>query len=171
MFISRARLVAAAAAAAVAASPSGAQQALDPAFALPRLTPTIALTSREDGPAERLAVEGRFRDAARLYRNAADRRYESGEYAREELLGLAAAQFALNDVRSTARTLDELAERAATFGDPETRLRSLFQAALLHQELRARHEVAAHVERIKPLLKSPVIPETVRQEISARLDG
>jgi hypothetical protein len=171
MIVSRARLVAAAAAAAVAAAPAAAQQHLYPSYALPRLAPTIALTMRDDGPAEQLVVEGRFRDAARLYREAATRRTDAGEYAREDLLGLAAAQFAVNDVRGTARTLDELAERAATFGDPETRLKSLFQAALLHQELRAKAEVAEHIARIKPLLKSPVIAEAVRQEIASRLDG
>jgi hypothetical protein len=173
MIVTRARLAAAVAAAAVAAAPAAltAQQHLYPAFALPRLAPTIALTARGAGPADQLAVEGRFREAAKLYRKAAAARSAAGEYAREELLGLAAAQFALNDIRGTARTLDELADQAAAFGDPETRLTSLFQAALLHQQLHAKAEVADHVARIRPLLKSPVIPANVRQEISARLEG
>ncbi len=173
MIVTRTRLAAAVAAAAVAAAPAAlsAQQHLYPSFALPRLAPTIALTARESGPADQLAVEGRFREAAKLYRQTADSHVAKGEYAREELLGLAAAHFALNDLRATARTLDELAEQAAAYGDPETRLTSLFQAALLHQQLHAKTEVAEHVAKIRPLLKSPVIPASVRQEIGARIDG
>jgi hypothetical protein len=117
----------------------------------------------------RLMTEGRFRDARRAYRTIVSQQRADGEYPMDALQGLARAAFALNDNRGTAAALDELAAAADKFGDPETRLRSLFDAALVYQGLGDRDQVADHLPEIRMLLKSPVIAEATRQDIGGRI--
>ena len=68
-----------------------------------------------------------------------------------------------------ANVLSELAESATEFGDPATRLQSLFDAALLYREAARTDRVLECVRQIRPLLKSVAIPEATRAEISSRI--
>jgi hypothetical protein len=128
--------------------------------------PTVS-AALED--AMRLMTEGRFKDARRAYRTIVSQQRADGEYPIDALQGLARAAFALNDNRGTAAALDELAAAADKFGDPETRLRSLFDAALVYQGLGDRDQVVDHLPEIRMLLKSPVIAEATRSDIGGRI--
>jgi hypothetical protein len=119
--------------------------------------------------AQRLMTHGRFKDARRVYRTIIADRRAAGEYPVDALRGLVNAEFALNDNRATAAALDELADAAGQFGDPETRIRSLFDAALLYQGLKYNERVASHIAEIRTLLKSPAITEATRADIADRI--
>ena len=67
--------------------------------------------------------------------------------------------------------LDQLAEAAATFGDPAMELRARFEAAVLYSRNRESERMATHLRRVRALLKSPVIGENTRQSIRERLAG
>jgi hypothetical protein len=169
----RAFLVAASAVATAmaAATPAVAQNnSTAPAPRVPVLNPTVALratvTLRD---AQRLVEEGRYHDAARAFRDLIADQAAVGEYARDAMRGLAQAEFALGNTRATALALDDLAAAAKTFGDPETQLTSLFNAALLYQEAGDGEQVSSHLPQIRSLLQSPAIPEAVRADIGARV--
>jgi hypothetical protein len=119
--------------------------------------------------AQRFMADGRFKDARRVYRTIIAEKRAAGEYAFDALRGLANAEFAMNDNRATAVALDELADAAAQFGDPETRIHALFDAAVLYQGLKYHDRVASHLGDIRALLKSPAITEATRTEIADRI--
>ena len=119
--------------------------------------------------AERLEASGRQADARRAYRDAISAELEAGDYPAEAMWRLANAYFADDNEVAAARELDRLAEAAQNFGDPATELRARFEAAVLY----ARHEnpaaAAAHLQRVRTLLKSPVIDERTRRSIASRI--
>ncbi|MBI3568503.1 MAG: hypothetical protein HY084_09935 [Gemmatimonadetes bacterium] len=163
------KLFAAALVASLAAVPATAQSAS--ALAASRALPAYIATDRavSIADAQRLVEQGRLRDARNAFRRVALEQMDAGEYAAEALNGLARTEFALNDLRATASTLDLLASEAARFGDPEVRLRSLVEAALTYQDLGDRQKVADLVPAIQALLKSPVISEATRRDVASRL--
>jgi hypothetical protein len=63
----------------------------------------------------------------------------------------------------------ELAESAEQFGDPTTRLRALFDAALMYQRLGRSDRVRDCVRDIWPALKSPAIEPSIRGAFAARM--
>jgi hypothetical protein len=132
----------------------------------PALAARMATTLRD---AQRLAEDGRYREAVRAFRELIAEQRAAGEYAREALNGLAQAEFALGNGRATAVVLDDLAADAKTYGDPQTQLTSLFHAALLYQESGDREQVSSHLPQIRSLLQSPAIPESIRADITARV--
>lgn len=77
--------------------------------------------------------------------------------------------FGAGDDYAAASVLTELAESATEFGDPATRLQSLFHAALLYRDTARTDRVLECVRQISPLLKSVAIPEAARAEIASRL--
>jgi len=159
------------AAAALIAAPAGTAAAqpgsVSRAHSFPEAPPPRTAERLED--AQRLMMEGRFRDARYVYRALANEQLAASEYPSEALRGLANVEFALNDTRATAEALDELADAASRFGDPETRVRSLFQAALLYQGLKYHDRVSDHIGEIRTLLKSPAIADSTRNDITARI--
>jgi hypothetical protein len=130
---------------------------------------TVAASPAALLEAQRLLGEGHFKDARRVFKTLIAQQRAAEEYPVDALRGLARAEFALNDDRATATALDELAAAASQFGDPETRLRSLFDAALLWQGLGQREWAASHLADIQFLLKSPAIAEETRKDIAARI--
>ncbi len=119
--------------------------------------------------ADALAASGRLREAIRSLRSVASEQREAGDYAGESLRRLANLQYGVGDEFQAANTLDELADAAQTFGDPSTRLRALFDAALVYQGLKLYDRVPEHVRQAKLLLKSPAIDESLRSDIAARM--
>ena len=118
--------------------------------------------------AEAFENENRFDDASRVYRSIADEQVAAGEYPLEALNRIAAVNFGIHPYRAAQASM-ELAAAAAEFGDGTTRLRALFEAALTWQLIGRRDKVDESVRQIRPLLKSPAIPEAVRSNIAARL--
>ncbi|HVT38871.1 MAG TPA: hypothetical protein VHE78_07495 [Gemmatimonadaceae bacterium] len=158
-------------AAALLPAPAGAQTeaASHAARSAPAPVATLGASPAALLDARRLFEQGRFKDARRAFRTLAAEQRAAGEYPVDALRGLSRAEFALNDDRATATTLDELAAAASQFGDPETRLRSLFDAALLWQGLGYGDYVASRLGDIQLLLKSPAIGEETRKDIAARI--
>ena len=130
-------------------------------------TPVAATRAVDD--ASKLFEEGRLKDAKKAYERAASDARAQGEYAKDAFAGLANVQFALEDIKGAARAFDELGERAATFGDPETEITAFFNAALLYSEAGDKRSAALRVPKLKTLLQSPVISEATRRMVVARI--
>jgi hypothetical protein len=73
------------------------------------------------------------------------------------------------DDAAAAEALDQLAKQANQFGDPTTELRATFEAAVLWTKARRPAFAAEHAQRIKDLLKSPVIAESDKAEYRRRM--
>ncbi len=119
--------------------------------------------------ADALAASGRVSEAIRSLKTLAEEQHKSGEYAGSTLRRLADLQYGAGDAYQAAHTLDQLADEAGTFGDPTVRLRALFDAALIYQELKLYDRVPEHTRQITTLLKSPMIDDRVRSDIAARI--
>jgi hypothetical protein len=119
--------------------------------------------------ADALAASGHLREAIRSLRSVASEQAAAGDYAGESLRRLADLQYGVGDEFQAANTLDELADAAQTFGDPPTRLRALFDAALVYQGLKLYDRVPERVRQAKLLLKSPAIDQSLRSDIASRM--
>ena len=133
-----------------------------------RSTPAAATVSASDD-AGRLFEEGKLKDARAAYLRATNEARANQEYAKAAFAGLANVQFVLGDIKGAARAFDELGERAAAFGDPETEINALFNSAVLFAEAGDAKSAAARVPRLKTLLQSPVISENTRRLVAERI--
>jgi len=119
--------------------------------------------------ADTLAAGNRVRDAARLYWSVVAEQRKAAEYPANALRRIALMYFVVDEEYIAADVFMELAQSAAEFGDATTRLRSLFDAALMYQHLGRTDRVAECVHQIWPLLKSPSIPSSIRADFMARM--
>jgi hypothetical protein len=85
--------------------------------------------------ADSMARTDHFADAARLYWSVIVEQRAASEYPADALRRIAMMYFSLDQEYAAADAFMELAESAAQFGDPTTRLRALFDAALMYQRL------------------------------------
>ncbi len=167
------RIFASVALAALVTSPSRAHAA--PALrAMHDATPGTIVTDSSHvsavlSSADALAASGRVSEAIRSLKTLAAEQHKSGEYAGSTLRRLADLQYGAGDAFQAAHTLDQLADDAGAFGDPTARLRALFDAALIYQELKLYDRVPERARQIATLLKSPMIDERVRSDIAARI--
>ena len=155
-------LALAAAPAASAASPAS-QPATEPAP-----IDTVRLQS-ELQRAEKATYSGRAREARTIYRKLLDEQRNAGEYARQTLWNLAMHYLYQEDPGNAAVTLDELAKQANQFGDPTTELRATFEAAVLWTKARRPAYASERAQRIRDLMKSPVIAESDKAEYRRRM--
>lgn len=141
--------------------------------ATPQVTPlapidTVRLQSELER-AEKATYSGRAREARAIYRKLLEEQREAGEYARQTLWNLAMHHLYHADDAAAAEALDQLAKQANQFGDPTTELRATFEAAVLWTKARRPAFAAEHAQRIKDLLKSPVIAESDKAEYRRRM--
>ena len=104
-----------------------------------------------------------------LYWSVVAEQRTAAEYPADVLRRIALMYFVVDEKYIAADVFMELAQSAAEFGDATTRLRSLFDAALMYQRLGRKDRVAECVRQIWPLLKSPGIPSTIRVDFMARM--
>lgn len=156
--------------AATVRTPAGGAGALNILWPIPSLTAADrerhAATIRR---ADTLVLESKVEEASRLYWSVVSELHAAEDYPATALRRLADMYDGAGDDYAAATVLIELAESATEFGDPATRLQSLFDAALLFREAGRTDRVVDCVRQIRPLLKSPVIPEATRSEISSRI--
>lgn len=131
--------------------------------------------ARNDPPAgglhdaDRLAAAGQFKAAEKAFRAVLNEQRAAGMYPVVALRGLATVAYLRGDIRGAARRLDELAATAAEFGDLETRVNALLDAALLYQELHDRPAVSHRVTSIGRLVQSPALSAQTRDAVTSRI--
>lgn len=113
--------------------------------------------------------EGRGMDARRIYQGLIAEQQEAREFAGTAMWRLALNYLYADEKTKAAIQLDQLAEDAATFGDPALQLRANFEAAVLWQQLKRPELVATRIERTQALLQSPAIPEADKEFVRTRL--
>jgi len=121
--------------------------------------------------AQRLVETGQFRAAERAFRAIAERMKAEGKSPTVALRGAATTAYLRGDDKAAAQALDDLAASAAEFGDPETQVNALLDAALLYQGQHDQRAVTQRVACIRRLLESPVLSEATRQGIASRIVG
>lgn len=119
--------------------------------------------------ADEASYAGRVGEARRLYRSVITAQKAGDQFAGDALWRLATTNLYADDVRGAAEALDELAASAARYGDPTWELRGTFEAAVLYAHLKRPDLVATRLERVRCLLKSPVISETEKSGIRERI--
>ncbi len=119
--------------------------------------------------ADSLVFAGRLGRAEDLYRDVIRDEEQAGRYARDAYWKLAVAFDLADNTASTARTLDQLAEAASTFGDPQTELAASFESARLHVLMRDGRTARTRAARVRCLLQSPAIPAAVKADYEARI--
>jgi hypothetical protein len=112
---------------------------------------------------------GDAKKARAIYRKLIDEQRRAGEYARLPLWNLALHYYYEDDTRNAALTLDELAKEANRYGDPGTELRAMFESTTLWAKRKELTDGTDRIERIKDLLKSPVIADADKREFRARM--
>ncbi len=141
------------------------------------LIPTLTAADRERlsatiRRADTLVVESKLveasklEEASRLYWSVVSEQHAVQDYPVTALRRLAVMYFNVGDNYAAASVLTELAESASEFGDPATRLQSLYEAALMYRDAARSDRVLECVRQIRPLLKSVAIPEAARAEIA-----
>lgn len=121
---------------------------------------------------DELIAERRFSAARDAYEDAADLVREAGQLPTDVVRRIANAYYYEGRLKSAARTLDNLAQEAATFGDLPVQAWALADAAWLYGKVGAGLEVNRRLERLERLFTSPYLPDVVRLRIlEFRLNG
>jgi len=118
--------------------------------------------------ADSLRERMRFADARQLYMAAAQRQDAEQTKPCRALWNVAELYFAEGNFRRAASTLDLVAEKAASYGDPEVQARALLESAILYEKLGAKDQASTRLQRLDAVLTSPFISADVRATIAAR---
>ncbi|MCC6929628.1 MAG: hypothetical protein IT359_11615 [Gemmatimonadaceae bacterium] len=119
--------------------------------------------------ADAASVNGRDAEAIKLYKAIAAEQREARIYSGTALWRMAGAQLFQGKVVDAATTLDETAQEAARFGDPTMELRATFEAAILWQKAKRNDVAMSRLERVRDLLRSPVIEEDLKTSVERRI--
>lgn len=115
------------------------------------------------------AAAGRMADARREYRVIISKESAEGGYPAAPLWLLANAYYADDNLGDAARTLDKLADAAREVIDPATELKARLEATMLWARMKEYGRARAGLDRVKLLIRSPAIPDTVRSWASKRI--
>jgi tetratricopeptide (TPR) repeat protein len=121
---------------------------------------------------DEFVAQRRYSAARDAYGRAAELQRDSGRLPAHAMRRIANAYYYEGRLKSAARTLDELADEAASFGDLRVQAWALADAAWLYGRAGAGLEVSRRLARLERLLTSPYMPDSVRLRITEfRLDG
>lgn len=112
----------------------------------------------------------RFTAAQHEYRVAAQLARQQGHLPSFTLWHLASAYYYAGDRQHAAAVLEQLAGEAARFGDVAVEALALFNAAWLNGEDGRGRTAATQVSELTLLLRSPYMPLSVRDHLTARLN-
>ena len=158
----------------VAASPAHARQS----YAVTAFVPGTAGVAAAPDPeklqrllaeADEASLNGKEGVAIKLYRSIAATQREAKEYAGTALWRLAGVQLFQGKVVDAAATLDETAQEAARYGDPTMELKATFEAAILWQKAKRNDVAMSHLDRVRDLLRSPVVDAELKESIQRRI--
>jgi ATP/maltotriose-dependent transcriptional regulator MalT len=138
---------------------------------LPAYRSAVMTDTTSDGVLQRadsLRGKMRFAAARRLYMAAAQRQDAEQTKPCRVLWQVAELYFAEGDVRRAATTLDLVAAKAASYGDPEVQARALLESAILYERLGDKDQASTRLQRLDAVLTSPHISADVRSAITAR---
>ena len=138
-------------------------------YRLPTIVSTVKADSLHEVALE-MRTEGRYRDAAHMYRRSAEFRAAEDSLGVQCLTEAAALAYAAGD-RSGARTdLAHAAERALARGDLRAAALAYLDAAWIAQEQQKPAKVWEFGHRAEILAASPLLSESDRGAILRRID-
>lgn len=112
----------------------------------------------------------RYVEAVRAYHGAAEIARREGHLPSFSLWHAASAYYYQGDPQRAAVALEQLSAEAARFGDVAVQALALFNAAWLNGEAGRGQVAATQVADLNRLLRSPYMPETVREHLTGRLN-
>jgi hypothetical protein len=92
-----------------------------------------------------------------------------GVFPGEAQWALANLEFGRGREVRAAEILDQLADASVRFGRPDWQSRALLESGLIYQNHRYYELSAARYRALKPLLNSPALSDTLREQIQSRL--
>ncbi|HYF40000.1 MAG TPA: hypothetical protein VD930_09945 [Gemmatimonadales bacterium] len=135
--------------------------------------PTIVSSVKADSlyeAAVKLRNEGRYRDAARLYRRSAEFRAADDPLGSECLSEAAAVAYAGGDHSGARNDMARAAERSLARGDLRAAALAYLDAAWIAQEQKKVGQVWEFGHRAEILAASPLLSETDRGAILRRIE-
>jgi len=112
----------------------------------------------------------RFAAAQREYRAAVDIAHRQGHLPSFTLWHLASTYYYQGDPQRAAAVLEQLAAEAAQCGDLAVQALALFNAAWLNGEGGRGRTAATQVADLNRLLRSPYMPDAIRDHLTGRLN-
>ena len=127
-------------------------------------TPADKVLQRADS----LRARMRFADARQLYLAAAQRQDAEQTKPCRALWQVAETYFAEGNFKKAASTLDVVAAKAASYGDPEVQARALLESAIIYEKMGSKDQASTRLNRLDAVLTSPFISADFRAAITAR---
>jgi hypothetical protein len=158
-----------ASAAMVLLATAGLPAAASAQYRLPTIVSTVKADSLHEA-AVRVASEGRWRDAARLYRRSADFRAAEDPLGFRCLKDAAALAYASGDRSAARRDMARAAEHALAQGDLKAAALAYLDAAWIAQEQQKPRQVWELGHRAEILAASPLLSEADRGAILQRIE-
>ena len=128
--------------------------------------PSAATAAELLGRADRLAVAGQYRRAARVYRDAAEIELRDGTLPEHAMWQEASMYYASDDTRRAASILEELGGYAAAQGNPVVQTKALLGAVQLYASVHSERALAIAGD-LHALRNSPFLTAELRDGIDA----
>lgn len=120
---------------------------------------------------DELISQRKYGKARKEYKKAIEVVRSEGEFPSAALYRVAAAYYFEGRYKGAARQLDKIAEEASDNGDIVTHAWALADAAWVLGQAGARIDVDRRLEKLRKLLRSPYLPDEVREEVTSKRLG
>lgn len=120
---------------------------------------------------DELISQRKYGKARKEYKKAIEVVRSEGEFPSAALYRVAAAYYFEGQYKGAARQLDKIAEEASDNGDIVTHAWALADAAWVLGQAGARIDVDRRLEKLQKLLRSPYLPDEVREEVTSKRLG
>ena len=120
---------------------------------------------------DELVGSGDYGPARRHYEAAAEVIRSMGEFPAMAVHREAAAFYYQGMYQSAISTLNDLADEASVYGDIVTQLWAFADAAWIQGKRGQKIDMERTLDRLQLLLKSPYLPQAVRQEVRSKRLG
>jgi hypothetical protein len=132
---------------------------------------TLSRVTPLHNKALRLAESGDLSGARSIFLTVIAYQDSVGVFPGEAQWALANLEYGRNREVRAAEILDQLADAAVRFGRPDWQARALLESGLIYQNHRYYELSAARYRALKPLLNSPALGDTLREQLLARVTG
>lgn len=116
-----------------------------------------------------LLLEGHVSAARREYADIIELQRSHNVLPTEAMWQLAGLYNTEGSWKRTAAVLNELAEDAERYGNPQVQAEALLEATVLYDKARMPQEALACAKRLDSLMGSPFVTEELRQEVQRRI--
>ena len=140
-----------------------------PITALAPTTYDAAAVKARLAKASDLLLEGQISAAKKEYADIIELQRSHNVLPTEAMWQLAGLYNSERSWKRTATILNELAEDAERYGNPQVQAQALLEATILYNKARMPQEALSCAKRLDSLMASPFVTEELRQEVQRRI--